>query len=201
MRIKNHFHISGFTLTLALKQRLGATRTRVFSHDVMAAILVSQNNEAAAMLVSQTNPVGVKLFSYANASFCTIKLHKCWQREWKYCIECFHSRGQHLCKCFGTKEIICIRKEFISHRTGLGHQHGHRFIVLGHQYGRRDVMWKHSIAYSHTFKISKRCFYFFWRKYGRVIKYMYVVSLTRSRTNSYLNCIILSTLSWKGLKR
>ena len=35
-----------------------ATETyRVFSHEVMAAILVSQNNETAAMLVSQTNPV------------------------------------------------------------------------------------------------------------------------------------------------
>ena len=43
---------------------------RVFSHDVTAAILVSQNNEMAAMLVSQTNPVGVELFSYANAFFC-----------------------------------------------------------------------------------------------------------------------------------
>ena len=32
---------------------------RVFSHDVTAAILVSQNNETAAMLVSQTNPVGI----------------------------------------------------------------------------------------------------------------------------------------------
>ena len=32
---------------------------RVFSHDV-----------TAAMLVSQTNPVGVELFSYANAFFC-----------------------------------------------------------------------------------------------------------------------------------
>ena len=42
--------------------------------DVMAAILVSQNNERAAMLVSPTNPVGVKLFSYANASFCSNKL-------------------------------------------------------------------------------------------------------------------------------
>ena len=31
----------------------------VFSHDVMAAILVSQNNETAAMFVSQTSPVGV----------------------------------------------------------------------------------------------------------------------------------------------
>ena len=32
---------------------------RVFSHDVTAAILVSQDNETAAMLVSQTNPLGV----------------------------------------------------------------------------------------------------------------------------------------------
>ena len=60
-------------------------------------------------------------------------------------IECFHSRDQHLCKFIGTKESVCIRKEFNSHRIGLGHQHGRRFIVLGHQYGRRDVMWKHSI--------------------------------------------------------
>ena len=61
-------------------------------------------------------------------------------------IECFHSRRQHLCKFIGTKESVCIRKEFNSHRTGLGHQHGRRFIVLGHQDGRRDVMWKHSIV-------------------------------------------------------
>ena len=38
-----------------------------------------------------------------------------------------------------------MRKEFNSQMTGLGHQHGRRFIVLGHQYGRRDVMWKHFI--------------------------------------------------------
>ena len=44
---------------------------RVFSHDVMAAILVSQDKETAAMLVSQTSPVGVELFSYANALFCS----------------------------------------------------------------------------------------------------------------------------------
>ena len=42
-------------------------------------------------------------------------------------IECFHSRGQHLCKFIRTKESICVR-------IGLGHQHGCRFIVLGHQY-------------------------------------------------------------------
>ena len=51
--------------------RLGAYG--VFSHDVTAAILVSQNNETAAMLVSQTNPLGVELFSNANAFFCSNK--------------------------------------------------------------------------------------------------------------------------------
>ena len=40
---------------------------RGISHNVTAAILVSQNNETAAMLVSQTSPLGVELFSYANA--------------------------------------------------------------------------------------------------------------------------------------
>ena len=45
----------------------------VFSHDVKAAILVSQNNETAAMLVSQTSPLGVAPFSYANAFFCSNK--------------------------------------------------------------------------------------------------------------------------------
>ena len=61
-------------------------------------------------------------------------------------IECFHSHGQHLCKFIGTKESVCVRKEFNSQRSGLGQQHGRRFIVLGHQYDRRDVMWKHSIC-------------------------------------------------------
>ena len=65
-------------------------------------------------------------------------------------IQCFHSHGQLLCKFIGTKESVCIRKEFNSHRIGLGHQHGGRFIVLEHQYGRRDVMWKHSIGSSIT---------------------------------------------------
>ena len=41
----------------------------------------------------------------------------------------FHPRGQHLCKFIGTKKSVYIRKEFNSHRTGLGHKHGRRFIV------------------------------------------------------------------------
>ena len=45
----------------------------VFSHDVMAAIFVSQNNETVAMFVSQTTPVGVELFSYVIAFFCANK--------------------------------------------------------------------------------------------------------------------------------
>ena len=51
-------------------QMFVAGANRVFSHDVTAAILVSQNNETAAMLVSQTSPLGVELFSYVNAFFC-----------------------------------------------------------------------------------------------------------------------------------
>ena len=48
--------------------------TRAYlSHDVTAAMFVSQNNETVAMLVSQTSPVGVELFSYANAFFCSNK--------------------------------------------------------------------------------------------------------------------------------
>ena len=58
-----YIHISFFL-------KLRNTVYRVFSHDVTAVILVSQNNETAAMLVSQTSPVGVELFSYANAFFC-----------------------------------------------------------------------------------------------------------------------------------
>ena len=52
---------------------LSESKYRVFSHDVTAAILVSQNNETAAMLVFQTNRLGVELFSYANAFFCSNK--------------------------------------------------------------------------------------------------------------------------------
>ena len=55
-------------------------------------------------------------------------------------LECFHSRGQHLCKFIGTKESVCIREEFNSRRMSLQDQHGPRFIVLEDQYGRRDVM-------------------------------------------------------------
>ena len=65
---------------------LNSLQYRVFSHDVTAAILVSQNNETAAMLVSLTNPVGVELFSNANAFFCSNNLHRCWPREWKHSI-------------------------------------------------------------------------------------------------------------------
>ena len=45
----------------------------MFSHDVMAAIFVSQNNETAAIFVSQTSPVGVELFSYVKVFFCSNK--------------------------------------------------------------------------------------------------------------------------------
>ena len=72
-------------------------KNRVFSHDVTAAILVSQNNETAAMLVSQTSPVGVEFLSYGNASFVSINLLRCWPREWKHSIK---GRCNSLCPKF-----------------------------------------------------------------------------------------------------
>ena len=50
------------------------TPYRVFSHDVTAAISVSQDNETAAMLVSQTSPVGVEPLSYGNNLYFQKKL-------------------------------------------------------------------------------------------------------------------------------
>ena len=64
-------------LSILLKEKTNKQiDNTVFSHDVTAAILVSQNNKTAAMLVSQTSPVGVELFSYANAFFCSNKFAK-----------------------------------------------------------------------------------------------------------------------------
>ena len=89
---------SGFTLETML---LAPLTNRVFSHDVTAAILVSQNNETAAMLVSQTNPLGVELFSYETLSFVATNLHRCWAREWKHPIT--------LCDCL-LKKLKWARK-------------------------------------------------------------------------------------------
>ena len=46
---------------------------RVFSHDVTAAMMVSQNKEMASMLVSQTKHLGIKLYFYANTFLCFSK--------------------------------------------------------------------------------------------------------------------------------
>ena len=54
---------------------------RVFSHDVTAAILVSQNNEAAAVLVSQTSLRELNSFLMQTQSFVPINLHIYWPRE------------------------------------------------------------------------------------------------------------------------
>ena len=64
-----HIACSAVAHAYAKKTPVTSYENRVFSHDVTAAILVSQNNETAAMLVSQTNPLGMELFSYANAFF------------------------------------------------------------------------------------------------------------------------------------
>ena len=66
-------------------------------------------------------------------------------------IECFHSRGQHLCKFIGTKESVCIKKRS-STPTGLSWYTNMVAVSLfwEHQYGRRDVMCKRSIGSKRT---------------------------------------------------
>ena len=48
------------------------------------------------------------------------------------------------CDKFATKwNVYNKRKEYNSHRTGLGHKMARAFVlVLGHQHGSREVMWK-----------------------------------------------------------
>ena len=46
-----------------------------------------------------------------------------------------HPRVQQPYKFIGTKESLNMREKSISHRIGLGIQHGCHFIALGHQYG------------------------------------------------------------------
>ena len=45
-----------------------------FAHDVMAAIIVLQNDATADMLVYQANPVGFKLLTYVNTLFSSNKI-------------------------------------------------------------------------------------------------------------------------------
>ena len=44
------------------------------------------------------------------------------------------------------KESVCIRKEFNSHRTGLGHQHGRRFNVWGNNMAAVTSCEKRSVT-------------------------------------------------------
>ena len=56
--------------------------------------------------------------------------YRAFSLTWPVCMQIY---------CYKRKRVF-IRKDFNSQRTGLGHQHGHRFIVLGYKYGCRDVM-------------------------------------------------------------
>ena len=59
-----------FTFVVRRKRDAFKSLCRMFSHDVTAAILVSQ-----------TSPVGVGLFLMQTLSFVSINLHICWPRE------------------------------------------------------------------------------------------------------------------------
>ena len=64
--------LTGLIPSVILKREYQMWLNCVFSHDVMAAIFVSQNNETAAMLVSQTSPVELNSFLMQTLSFVLI---------------------------------------------------------------------------------------------------------------------------------
>ena len=96
-------------------------------------------------------------------------------------IECFHSRGQHLCKFIKTKESVCIRKEFNSHKTGLGHQHGRleirNFSSSVENISRvsartSEIFFQHEMLFSHVKMSSFRAkahLVFYWCLYNKLI--------------------------------
>ena len=130
-----------------------------------STLIVNRTFDNIRLLIDRRLTMLSKMFLLVSSSFLSRIQQKKVQGQtnlgFVLLIECSHSRGQHPCKFIEIKESVCIRKGFNSHRTGLGHQHDPRFIVLGHQYGRRDVMWKHSIWLSVYFVAGKtifRCF-------------------------------------------
>ena len=70
--------------------------------------------------------------------------------------------------------------KFNSHRTGLGHQHGCRFIVLRHQPGGSDVIWKPSIRLCQMIRFQFNCKVFMYQlKPGvRVLALQSLVGIT-----------------------
>ena len=56
--------------TYKLKRPIKYQRNRMFSRDVLAAMLMSLNKGMAAMLVSPTNSLGIELYYHGNVFFC-----------------------------------------------------------------------------------------------------------------------------------
>ena len=103
-----------------------SSSNRVFSHDVTAAILVSQNNETAALTCWRPELILWELNSFLmqTLSFVPINLHRCWLREWKRPI-----RGSIKCQM----QTIYIRWQYRRHFRPLllrRFRSFHRFLYI-----------------------------------------------------------------------
>ena len=90
-----------------------AAKCRVFSHDVTAAILVSQNNETAALTCWRPELILWELNSFLmqTLSFVPINLRRCWPRECKHSID---SNGMKNQSCrFNDKKAFSGSKKYI----------------------------------------------------------------------------------------
>ena len=112
----------------------GIICTRPDLQDVLKGMSRFHGNRLRAAFSAKRGSLSwVLLLDFFDLSVSTdrLLLYHSWQilwpfriRRWRLSIECFQSRGQHLCKFIGTKKSVYIRKEFNSRRIGLGHQHG-----------------------------------------------------------------------------
>ena len=80
-------------------------------------------------------PYGYKLI--LQLSFCTLLAFP--KSSLKLSIFCFKELTSIYANILGQKKVL-TKDEFICHRTGLEHQHGHHLIFMKHQYGCRNVM-------------------------------------------------------------
>ena len=127
----------------------GIICTRPDLQDVLKGMSRFHGNRLRAAFSAKRGSLSwVLLLDFFDLSVSTdrLSLYHSWQilwpfriRRWRLSIECFHSRGQHLCKFIGTKKRL-HKKRVQLPKDWIGTPTWPLFIVLGHQYGRCDVM-------------------------------------------------------------
>jgi len=81
-----------------------------------------------------------------------------------------------------------MRKEFNSHKIGLGHQRGRRFIVLGPQYGCREDMYKTKSTEAHL-RFSMQSLRYVFERVCFIIYYHERMNLVHGASTMFMYCL------------